>query len=258
MKNDIFKKIVNLKKQEPVVKNLVTERNENQATIFIYDVIDSFWGVGAAYIIDTTTQLMQDGVTEFLVRINSPGGCVFEGLAIYNHLKTLSVPVTIQIDGGAHSIASIIAMAGTKVTAMEASLMMIHDPWSFIAGNSNDLRKVADILDKHRDTLADIYALKTGKGVDEIKSLMTNETWMSAQEALDNGFIDEIVASKNSENTAPEDLQNKADLIMNILHPEVGQKENFQPVEEKENDTHQRERAQARARALVRVATLNQ
>lgn len=154
-------------------------------TITLYDEIKS----GDAQRI--VTQLREDPNAEVEVRINSPGGSVAEGLAIYNALKPRKP--TVFIDGVAASIASLIAMAGARVIAAQNTLIMIHDPWTDAgAGNSTVLRRTADLLDKHRDAMIGGYA-RTGLKRDDLVALLAAETWMTADEALQLGFIDEIV-----------------------------------------------------------------
>lgn len=123
------------------------------------------------------------------VRLNSPGGLVSEGLAIYNALKPRKP--TVFIDGVVASIASLIAMAGATVIAAENSLLMIHDPWTDTTGNPAQLRRTADLLDKHLDAMVSAYA-RSGVDEFELRNMMAEETWMTAEEALDFGFVDEI------------------------------------------------------------------
>ena len=126
------------------------------------------------------------------VRINSPGGLVTEGLAIYNALKPRAP--TVYIDGVAASIASLIAMAGARIIAAENALLMVHDPWAGAEGNAADLRKTADLLDKHRDSMLQAYT-RSGLSPAQLRPLLASETWMTAAEALQMGFIDEISAA---------------------------------------------------------------
>lgn len=123
------------------------------------------------------------------VRLNSPGGLVSEGLAIYNALRPRKP--TVYIDGVVASIASLIAMAGATIVAAENSLLMIHDPWTDATGNPAQLRRTADLLDKHLDAMVGAYA-RSGVNESRLRSMMADETWMTADEALDLGFVDEI------------------------------------------------------------------
>lgn len=157
-----------------------------EAEIFLYDEIGGF-GVNAKGFIDSVRQMNPKKIT---LRINSPGGSVFDGLAIYNFLKERDV--TVQIDGLAASIASVIAMAGKEVKIAGNGFLMIHNPWGGAMGEAEDMRQTADLLDKIRDSLIWTYAEKTGKEHEKIKEWMENETWFSAQEAKEHGFVDSI------------------------------------------------------------------
>lgn len=137
-------------------------------------------------------QLNADPAAAVEVRINSPGGSVVEGLAIFNALKP-RMPV-VYVDGVAASVASLIAMAGARIVAAENSLLMIHDPWAGAEGNATELRRTADLLDKHRDAMLTGYA-RSGQSRQQLTSLLAAETWMTATEALALGFIDEISAA---------------------------------------------------------------
>lgn len=128
------------------------------------------------------------------VRINSPGGVVTEGLAIYNALRRYPDGVTVMIDGAALSIASLIAMAGRPVKMAEAGLMMIHAPWiAGATGNAEELRKLADALDANAQAMVSAYATKSGLSDRAVLAIMAGETWYTPEEALAAGFIDEII-----------------------------------------------------------------
>ena len=130
------------------------------------------------------------------VYINSPGGDVFAGQAIYSMLKRHKAKINVYIDGLAASIASLIAMAGDKVIMPANAMMMIHNPWTWGMGNSNDFRKLADDLDKIRDSMIVAYEKKSALMINEIIEIMDAETWLSAQDCLDYGFADEIEETK--------------------------------------------------------------
>ena len=138
----------------------------------------------------TLTALQSDPKSQVEVRINSPGGSVTAGLAIFNALRARAT--TVFIDGVAASIASLIAMAGQKIIAAENALVMIHNPWASTTGNSANLRKTADTLDTHCDAMLRAYG-RTGLPRDRLLAMCAEETWMSADEALALGFVDSIV-----------------------------------------------------------------
>ena len=128
------------------------------------------------------------------LRINSVGGSVTEGAAIYNALKRHKGGLTVHIDGLAASMASVIAMAGEETRIAENALIMIHNPWSMTMGDADDLRKEADVLDKLKATLVNAYVRKSGQPRAAIEQMMDDEKWMDANEALALGFVDEIDA----------------------------------------------------------------
>ncbi len=163
----------------------------DSAEIFIYDVIgEDFWGEGvsAKQFADDVKNLK---VSTIDLRINSPGGSVFDGVAIYNLLMNHDATVNVHIDGMALSIASVIAMSGDTINMAENAMIMIHDPWSGLWGSADDMRKEADTLDKIKSSLITSYG-RTGMETDELSNLMTEETWMTAAEAKEMGFADEV------------------------------------------------------------------
>lgn len=129
------------------------------------------------------------------VRINSQGGDVFEGVAVYNALRRREGDTTVVVDGLAASIASVVAMAGRSVRMSPASMMMIHEPWTVAAGNAAEMRKTAETLDTVRNALIDAYA---GKVSDRqwLADQMAAETWYTAQEAVDAGLADSVDANQ--------------------------------------------------------------
>lgn len=169
----------------------VRNATDESADIYLYDVIGGWDGTDAKAIIDTLKALKSKKLN---VHINSPGGSVFDGIAIYNALAAHPSEVTTHIDGLAASIASIIALAGKRVLIAENAMMMIHNPWVMTYGDSARLRKDADVLDQIKETLITTYATRTGIARDEIAQLMTDETWFTAADAVKRGFADESVA----------------------------------------------------------------
>ena len=135
-------------------------------------------------------------ISDLNVYINSGGGDVFAGQAIYSMLKRHKAYVTVYVDGLAASIASIIAMAGDKLIMPSNSMLMIHNPMSGIWGNANEMRGMADTLDKIRESMLAVYEEKTGMKQEEIITLLDAETWLSAQDALEFGFCNEIEEGK--------------------------------------------------------------
>lgn len=120
--------------------------------------------------------------------VNSGGGDVFEGLAIYNILARNPATVNVYVDGLAASIASVICMAGDNITMASNAFMMIHDPWTMTMGDSESMREMADRLDAVKGQLVDTYATRTGMKADDVAQLMCDETWMNADDAVAKGF----------------------------------------------------------------------
>lgn len=173
------------------VKNLAQGKE-----LVIEGVIDSFEMWGDEYTPDMLRQELQDlNTNDLTVTINSPGGDVFSGVAMYNALKDLDANVTVNVIFAA-SIASVISMAGDKVVMLPGSQMMIHKPWTMALGNADELGKTQEMLNSIEESIIPIYAEKTGKSADEIATLLEAETWMSPEKAVEMGFADEVGQSK--------------------------------------------------------------
>ena len=161
--------------------------------ILLYDTIDSRNGIGAQGFAE---DLRDAGdVKRISLRVNSPGGDVFEGLTIYNTLIRHSAEVIVDIDGMALSIASVIALSGDVVRMAENAMFMIHDPWSRFEGSSDEFRDQADLMDKIKSSLVDTYVARTDLSPGRVSEMMSDETWMSASEALSEGFVHEETSS---------------------------------------------------------------
>lgn len=166
-------------------------RIENKATgpadVFIYDEIGGF-GVSVGDFLAEVRKV--EGPVN--LHLNSPGGDVFDGMAVYAALKRRTEPTTVIVDGLAASIASVIALGADKVVMAPKSKMMIHDGWTAAAGNAQDFQKLVDLLDDTSNNIASVYDDKAGGGVEFWRERMRAETWYSADEALEAGLIDEI------------------------------------------------------------------
>lgn len=163
------------------------------ATIYVFDEI-GMWGITAA---DFARDLKAIPQNNIVVEINSPGGSVFDGLAIYNVLRGAAQAgktVTTKCVALAASIASIILMTGSHRQVADNAFVMVHNPWTRAAGNAEELRGTADLLDKIGESLVSTYVARTGLPEDEVRALLSTDTWMSAEEALAKGFVDEIIA----------------------------------------------------------------
>jgi ATP-dependent protease ClpP protease subunit len=173
----------------PTPKFYALEKSDNgEATIHLYDEVGAF-GSGSKEFLADLGKL--DG-QHIHLRINSPGGSVVEGTAIYNALRRHKGGLTVHIDALAASMASVIAMAGAPVYIADNALMMIHNPWTVSMGDSDQLRREAALLDKLKDSLRNAYVRKTGMEADRIAQMMDEETWLDAVEAVALGFADAI------------------------------------------------------------------
>ncbi len=169
--------------------------DEKRAEIWIYEEIgENFWGEGL-----TAKQFVKDlaalDVDAIDLHINSPGGNVFDGQAIYTALRRHKASITTTIDGLAASIASVVALAGERVLMAANALFMIHDPWGMAMGTSADMRDFAEVLDKVADTIVGVYVAKSGMDEPEVRAAMAAETWMDAEEAEAFGFVDEVTGA---------------------------------------------------------------
>ena len=177
------------RKKQPM--NMV--RNASEASLYIYDVIDSYWGVSAAGVI---AAINQAGDSEVLhVFINSPGGDVFEGRAIMAALARFNGKTVAHIDSLCASAATSIALACTEVEMSAGAFFMIHNASGMAWGDKTAMRETADLLEKIEGSIVADYTTKTGKDVDQVVAWMNDETWFSADEALEHGFIDRITAA---------------------------------------------------------------
>jgi len=164
-------------------------KSATSATVEIDDVVDA-WGTSAKAVRNALRDTSD--AKKLNVYINSAGGEVTEGLAIYNLLCGHSAFKTVEIGGLAASMASIIAMAGNKIVMPKNSFMMIHNPWAGVMGEADDMRQTADLLDKFRDQLAGIYVARTGQSLDAVLAAMAAETWMTGDEALALGYCTSV------------------------------------------------------------------
>lgn len=174
---------------------------DDKAVIRIYDEI-SFWGITSD---DFARELAQVKASEIEVQINSPGGDVFDGLAIFNSLRAHPARVTTRVDGVAASAASVIAQAGDHRVMMSSAQMMIHEAWGLAIGSAAEMRAFADVLDQQNDVMARLYASRAGGDADEFRALMATETWLTDAKAVELGLADEVFEpprKDSPENTA--------------------------------------------------------
>ena len=175
-------------------------RNEAEATLYIYDVISADWGVSAMSVIDAITQAGDAKVLN--VHINSPGGDVFEGRAIMAALRRFEGKKVAHIDSLCASAATSIALACDEVVMADGAFFMIHNAMSLAFGNKSDLRETADTLEKIDGAIVNDYTGKTGQDAEQVIAWMDAETWFTAAEAKEHGFVDRVLsADKKAKNT---------------------------------------------------------
>lgn len=174
--------------------NLVRAEGSTDATLYVYDVIDSYWGVNATDMAKAIAGLSADMTLH--LRINSPGGDVFEARAISAAIRAFAGKTVAHVDGLAASAATDIALACDEVEMSPGSFFMIHESWTMAVGNKGDLTQMAALLSKIDDSIAAEYTTRTGKTVDEVNAWMAAETWFTAQETIDNGFADRMAPEK--------------------------------------------------------------
>lgn len=178
--------------------NLV--RNESEASLYIYDVIDPYWGVGAVGVIDAMAQIGDASVLH--IHINSPGGDVFEGRAIMAAIKRFGGKTVAHIDSLCASAATSIALACNEVEMSDGAFFMIHNASGGVWGDKNAMRDTADLLEKIEGAIVTDYTNKTGKEEQQIVDWMNAETWFTAAEAIEHGFVDRMApAASKTKNT---------------------------------------------------------
>jgi len=166
----------------------------DDSTITMFDVVgEDFWSGGGITAKKVASQLRAIGDRPVTVQINSPGGDMFEGIAIYNVLREHPQDVTVQVMGMAASAASIIAMAGDKVEIGASSFLMIHNCWVLAMGNRNEFRDLADWLDPFDSAMVTLYAQRSGQDAKSIATWMDKETYMSGAQAIERGFADALL-----------------------------------------------------------------
>jgi ATP-dependent protease ClpP protease subunit len=200
---------------------------DNGAEVFIYDEIGG-WGILAADFVRDLQAIDADTVT---VRISSPGGSVFEALAMYASLKNLEAKVVCVIDGLCASAATVVAMAGDEITTAPGSMWMVHDALGQVYGNAADMQQMADLLGKTSQNIAELYAARAGGTADEWRTTMQAETWYTADEAVAAGLAADglTVSSKQQVAAVAPVLINKeptgfvfdADLFRNLVKEAV-------------------------------------
>jgi len=191
---------------------LIRAAGEDTAEVLIYGDIGESWFAESV----TATKFAEDlklvADKKLIVRINSYGGSVADGITIYNAIRRHPLDKTTVVDGVAVSIASLIAMAGDTVQMGDNTLMMIHAPWGYAQGNAMVMREYANILDTYSKAMASSYANQTGQPIDEMLTLLTDgkDHWYTAGEAVEAGFADEVINGGDAADTAAAAAQYRA------------------------------------------------
>lgn len=183
-----FLQLVADNKQASTKFEIVAQDN-NTATIYLYDVIDEYFGIGAK---EFNMELAKITANEINLRINSPGGDVFQGRAMQSALIEHEANIIVHIDGLAASAATTVALAGNDRRISQGGMFMIHKGWTMNIGNADDFAGTAALLNKVDNAIAKDYAVIAGITVDEALDLMAAETWYTDEEALAAGFVSEI------------------------------------------------------------------
>ena len=199
--------------------NLVKNDDKNAELMLYGDIAESFWGdtISAKEVAEYLADLDVENIN---VYINSNGGVVDTAIAINNALRRHKAKVTVNIDGIAASAATLITCAGDTVRMPKNALFMIHNPSTIAMGDSEEMRKKADVLEKYKNSITETYLQKVNIDKEKLSELMDNESWLSAEEALKYGFIDEII-----ENTDIQVVENK--VISNNMVFNMAEFKNF-------------------------------
>jgi ATP-dependent Clp protease protease subunit len=164
----------------------------SRGEIWLYDAIGESWGDGISAKAFAKELTAMGRVTQINLRINSPGGSVFEGLAMYNLLKAHPAQISVDVDGLCASIASVIAMAADpgQLRMASNSSLMIHDPHGVAFGSAKEMQRTAALLEQMKGTLVNTYKERTGRNEADIAKWMEDETWFTAEQAIEHGFAD--------------------------------------------------------------------
>jgi ATP-dependent Clp protease protease subunit len=203
-KEQIMKSLESAGMKIDIKPRLELKKSDNKAELYLYgDIIedDYVWDKTKQYISSKKVREQLDNLDgeDLLIHINSFGGMTFEGVAIFNLLMDYPGNVDVQIDGIAASAASIVAMAGKTIKGRTNTMLMIHKGWTWARGNADELRKVADMLEKIDAAADETYMKKFNGTKEELLALIGNETYLTAEEALEKGFYDEVIEASEGD-----------------------------------------------------------
>lgn len=212
-------------------------QNNNEVDIQIYGDITS-WEWFDSDVSSYTLSKQIEGLEcdQINVYINSYGGEVAEGLAIYNQLKRHKAKVKTVCDGFACSAASVIFMAGDERVMSTASLLMIHNAWTYASGNAKELRKQADDLDTITQASINAYMQEVNITEEELRQMLDNETWISPQEAIEKGFITSIVNEREAEQVSQSVKKSLIKMIVNSKKEDDEDESNSKEIEDNDNE----------------------
>lgn len=208
---------MNLIQKNPKTSGIRVQSSDDQATVYVYDVIDDLWGIDADSFVREINAL---NVSTLHVRINSPGGDVFTARAMQTALSQHPAAVIAHVDGLAASAATFLAMAAVKVNISEGAFFMIHKSWAFTVGNAEELRTQASLMDVMDSNIANDYTKRTGLEYQNVMQMMDDETWLNGQQAVDKGFADQVIST-----VADRHVDNKFFDLSAYRHPP----DNYQP-----------------------------
>lgn len=193
-------------------------KNEvEKATLKIYDYVGQYDGVNTGYIEEELNKAENKPLD---IYINSYGGEVFEGFAIYNMLKRYAGQKNVIIDGIAASIASVIALAGDSVKMNKASMFMIHNASGVCIGNAEEMKKVVNALEQINEVIKGVYKERVNLTDEELTELMNNETFLTAEQCLEYGFCDEIIEEEQDDETKV-NAENSMKLLQNNIEERI-------------------------------------
>ena len=207
-KEQIMKSLENAGMKIDIKPRLELKKSDEKAELYLYgDIIedDYVWDKTKQYISSKKVREQLDNLDgeDLLIHINSFGGMTFEGVAIFNLLMDYPGNVDVQIDGIAASAASIVAMAGKTIKGRSNTMLMIHRGWTWARGNAAELRKIANMLEKIDAAANETYMKKFNGTKEELVALIDNETYLTADEALEKGFYDEVIEAKDDSDEDP-------------------------------------------------------
>ena len=216
-------------------------------TLYLYDAIgsDGFTGIGEKDVVEALAQLRAEGHQNLEVRVSSPGGSVFAGLAIYRAISEWKGKKTCMVDGLAASAASFIMLACDKVLAGPEAMVMVHEAWGVGMGNAADLEATAALLRKANDSIVGIYSTRTKMTPDEARAYMAEETWFTAQQAMDAGLISGVLEDTREPVSALSDgaaavaakFKNPPKSVQQLVKPEALLRIEMQLLRERINKT---------------------